>query len=949
MDRLKPFNFARAVAIAMASCALAQGTMASPLWQNDWNHASTPFVSSGFSFYGPTAPIAYSSDGDVLFAGVNPSPFNAQVTRLDSAGNLRWVTNLDDFGSQLYNHANALIANDDGSAFVALGDEQVSSIARVAPNGELVWMRRVPALWMARLPGGRLVARNCTNISVLDENSGDVLWEQRTTRNANCDFGGVLVDSTGNSYVTFSLAGVLHIVKYGVDGHLIYETTGGAATSGQAGAQVGIDAVNLYIRVGADLRAFRQSDGSPAWTIQPGNYDSAIATKDSPSELVLVGSDSIRRLSADTGAERWSQPLTNGHFARSVDTSILVNAGNSLIRLNATTGATVWSTPLPVVNGDGDPLYWQQFGGLTNNRILGLASTYDVNKAAPPFVQPIDYPSGSLLALDPVPFVEQGVQGNSKVDGTQVISVAHDPSPTGPKLRIRAVDAGTGGTQWETVDDITLGDQFFTPQFWQPADFTIKGDLVAVLSTLTRPGNLAPADSAFQIGLYDRATGSKQWSAVLSEPTQTGTYTVGPDIDADGNVYVAVNIDLACGSSTCSHTRMYKFSRQSGAILWNTDRAGNWLRTFELFGNDIVLAGPLDGSNKTLARLSGVDGSELWSTTLFSGDGSYFGFYRVDPQHVIFSSEQNNAKIDVNTGAAAWTTASAPYGCTFCSASGFVTLANGDALTALGVNSTPVVRRFHNDGSGIVEQWVLNPVSPILSQSAHSPLLTPSGNIEMMVRRSLLSTSISFQFITRFDLTTGTVLGQQLVTPMPLDAASPSRYWYPLSWPTDGSVLATSTSIEAPSPATTGLALIDTSVLASGDLSASLTVDTSAGSPGQDVGFHMTVNYTGDQPITSAHLFGYLPWQGGISSVVCTPAGASNCSVDTRFGSVNATFDILPGGSLTIDGQARVIDGAETNYIGVGTYGPTSLSEPDTINNFARSKVIQSLFKNGFD
>ena len=949
MDRLKPFKFARAMAIAMASCALAQGTMASPLWQNDWNHTSTPFVSSGFSFYGPTAPIAYSSDGDVLFAGVNPSPFNAQVTRLDSAGNLRWVANLDNYSSQDYYQANALIANDDGSAIVALGDGQYPLIARIAPNGGLAWARKMQAVWMAMLPGGRLATRNCNRTSVLDANTGDVLWERRSAPNSNCSLDGLLVDGLGNIYSAYYQADVLHVEKFAVDGSPSFQTTGGSTFGGQVGALVGIDDTNFYVRVGPDLRAFRQTDGSVAWTIQPGNYVSGITTKDSPSELVLVGDDSIRRLAADTGMERWSQPLTNGHFARSVDTSILVNAGNSLIRLNATTGAIVWSTPLPVVNGDGDPLYWQQFGGLANNRILGLATTYNVNKAAPPFVQPIDYPSGSLLALDPVPFVDQGVQGNSKVDGTQVISVAHDPSPTGPKLRIRAVDAGTGGTQWETVDDITLGDQFFTPQFWQPADFTIKDDLVAVLSTLTRPGNLAPADSAFQIGLYDRTTGSKQWSAVLYEPTQTGTYTVGPDIDADGNVYVVVNIDLACGSSTCSHTRMYKFSRQSGAILWNTDRAGNWLRTFELFGNDVVLAGPLDGSNKTLARLSGVDGSELWSTTLFSGDGSYFGFYRVDPQHVIFSSEQNNAKIDVSTGAAAWTVASAPYGCTFCSASGFITLPNGDALTALGVNSTPVVRRFHNDGSGIVEQWVLSPASPILSQSAHSPLLTPSGNIELMLRRSLLSTSISFQYIARFDPTTGTVLGQQLVTPMPLDAASASRYWYPLSWPTDGSVLATSTSIEAPSPATTGLALIDTSVLASGDLSASLTVDTSAASPGQDVGFHMTVNYTGDQPITSAHLFGYLPWQGGISSVVCTPVSASNCSVDTRFGSVNATFDILPGGSLTIDGQARVIDGAETNYIGVGTYGPTSLSEPDTINNFARSKVIQSLFKNGFD
>ncbi len=48
-------------------------------------------------------------------------------------------------------------------------------------------------------------------------------------------------------------------------------------------------------------------------------------------------------------------------------------------------------------------------------------------------------------------------------------------------------------------------------------------------------------------------------------------------------------------------------------------------------------------------------------------------------------------------------------------------------------------------------------------------------------------------------------------------------------------------------------------------------------------------------------------------------------------------------------GQARVVDGTESNYIGVGTFVPTSLGKPDTINNFARLKVFQSLFDNGFD
>ena len=45
----------------------------------------------------------------------------------------------------------------------------------------------------------------------------------------------------------------------------------------------------------------------------------------------------------------------------------------------------------------------------------------------------------------------------------------------------------------------------------------------------------------------------------------------------------------------------------------------------------------------------------------------------------------------------------------------------------------------------------------------------------------------------------------------------------------------------------------------------------------------------------------------------------------------------------------HALAGEETNYFGVGTYGPNSLSEPNTINNFARTTLIESLFRNGFD
>lgn len=950
MDSFSRNGFCSRLFTLFGTILLVPSAVAGPVWQNDWTYSSAPLLNSIFTAYSPTstAPVDFSNNGEILFSGVAQTPFNAQVTRLDNAGTLRWVANLDYYGWQDYYQASAVIANDDGSAFVALGEGDSPKVARLSPIGTLSWMREVPAKWMAKLPGNRLAVRDCKKIAVLDAVSGDVLWERSVVQSYYCNLGGLLVDATGNIYVSFSEADQLHAIKFSSSGNLLYETTGGPASAGQAGSMLAVDGSNFYIRAGVDLRAFRQADGALIWTIQPGSLVQAIVTKDATPELVLLGSDSLTRLAAETGMQRWSRAVPGVERVVGIADSILAWSGTTLDRLNANTGATVWSTTLPSVDGAGDPLSWISFGGLANNKITGVARAYGVYKTSPPFIQPLDYSSGNLLARSAVLSAAQGVYGFYQVSGSHLFSAAQIVNSTGPELRVRSLDATTGATQWETIDTIPLENQSFAPR--PNPELAVGSDVVAVVSTLTRYNSQGPDESAFQVALYDRSTGNKLWSVPIYELSQTGTNSIGPEIDADGNVYYEVNVRVPCGSSACDRTRLYKFSRLDGSVLWTDDQAGNWLRTYKLFGNDIVRAGSINGSGKTLVRLSGVDGSELWSSNLFAADGPYFDFEPIDGQYVIFSSSLNHSKIDVNTGLPVWTAANVPFNCTnICYTNDILTFPNGAQLSVGSDGPLPLVRHYHNDGSGIVDQWDLAPNSSILSSIGLRVLSTPSGDVKMTVRRFLRSTSISLSFIATFDPSTGTILDQQIMGVRPIDGGTESHYRGMIAWPADDFALANDESSAPPAPATTGAAFVDMTIAQHGDLSTSLSVDDSVATAGQAVGFHMTVNYSGDLPITAAHLLGYLPWQSGVSALTCSTINASNCVVDSRFGGLDVTFDVQPGGSVTVGGVVHALAGEETNYFGVGTYGPNSLSEPNTINNFARTTLIESLFRNGFD
>jgi len=147
-----------------------------------------------------------------------------------------------------------------------------------------------------------------------------------------------------------------------------------------------------------------------------------------------------------------------------------------------------------------------------------------------------------------------------------------------------------------------------------------------------------------------------------------------------------------------------------------------------------------------------------------------------------------------------------------------------------------------------------------------------------------------------------------------------------------------------------GSGLLDTTITAHGDFTLAITADTDPVQIGQSVGFQIVATYNGDQAISGAKLnVGTHVRQGGLSNLGCSTQSASNCVLDDRSGNVHASFDIQPGGSIEINGQMRIVENRADDYFGGVVAGPTSLSEPDTLNNFSRVKIVRSLFTDGFD
>lgn len=950
--------FGRALAVVSVMVVLvAPQVRAGEIWRNEWLVQAPPTLITYApepSPRKPTAAFAFGTSGDVLFNASNP-PYSNQgeiFVRVSNSGALRWSSRAD-FG------AYAALVQDGGDAFLALGvpdnGDLADRVVHVDANGAIAWSRGLPTGWLAKAGGGRLASLGCNSLSLLDATNGNVIWERvfAANRNDNCH-GNVIADDQGNLYVEIGIGnydlGVIsnfRTFKFAADGTELWsvaEVDGGGSLIG-AGSGV------LYLRTSAGVRALRMTDGGPIWSASLDATANVLLGSGDPVEPVVVAPNFVQRLAAATGAPRWkaSLPGLTG-VAGVIGDSVVVASQTSFTRLDSASGAVAWTHT--AANNQ-----WRGFGAFDGAAFIGVATT---SYGGISVLERIDASSGAMTEIA-MPSIAQGVDAVSVTDESGEIASAGIALQAGQTvLRLRKVDAA-GATVWESTDTI---DTSISSAWWQlPPSPSMGSDAVAVGATVSRGSCSDIYGQGYAVvSAHDRATGQLKWSVPLDiDHVQHCAWVSTPSFDANGDVIVATSAIGACMDfgDTCERQRLYKLAASTGAVLWQVDNIGYQTFTYQIFpqafslvGSDVLLHGPFISSQDTIRRLSGANGEVLWTSDLFHENNFIAdAVYASDPNHVVvFSGTAATidwAALDITTGAVSWTStaprpACALQSCAF-SAPDLIPF-NGDLLAGASLDFAPVLKRYHNDGSGAVDSWVLGPVNPLISGGITSLWKDANDVVQTYLYQGFKRSQGSLRFLSTFDFTSGALLGKQAIYAYNPDSLAWS-FSGPLRAPTTGRLLVSTAGPTPSMPTTTGAALLDTSVVAHGNLAVTLSVDQVSVQAGGRLGFHLTATYAGDALLTGAHVFALMPWQGGVTAT----CSGTNCVLDTRTGHVDATFDIAPGGSVDITGQVRVLDQSIYPALSVRTWGPLSLSEQNVLDNFAQVAVKQSLFANGFD
>ncbi|MEO5625452.1 MAG: PQQ-binding-like beta-propeller repeat protein, partial [Dokdonella sp.] len=901
-QRLLASAFATAAAV-LSSASIAPSAHADTIWHSDWMGSTPTHVDEDSSSPSPSTVLAFGASADLLIGGAMQTPY-VQFTRLSADGALRWTTNLGT-GTSGNTNAKAMLATADGGAYVALAwnwNDAADLLVRVDSSGARLWSRRVPSGWLLQSGTDRIVSMSCRWLTVMDAASGNVIWQRRIDANYDeCVSGGVVADAQGNLYASFDkridlATSGFHTIKFDTNGTKIWDIP---VANASGATVVGMGNTLVYELTSTQLRGVRVGDGSVAWSVAMSGSSGAkvLVTEDSAREPVIIESSAVRRIAADTGTARWTQTLDNyPRVAALVNGTIMTMAADGFTRLDAASGAIAWESAVPLQDAAGNSLNWIGMGAAHNGHFLAVALPFAGPKGnRPPFLQSIDFASGVLSGVVPVPAVARGMSDASIVDDSgNVVSFGVDWLATAVELRMRRLNAATGAVAGESVD--TIGEDLgagigFLPS---PPQVAAVGGNAAVAMALNA-GN----DGGSRIALYDRANGQRLWRTFLHTLDQGRTDVSTPVADASGNVYVAASAEFLCGSSyACRRNSLYKLAAADGAELWHVNDDGDQLYSpvpgFTLVGSDVLLGGPFAFSTNTLRRLSGSNGSILWSSNEFSGSDVNISVHKIDDGHVVVfgltSTSMSWAKLDTGTGATLWTHSIARAAChAGCMDTGELLLPGGDVLFSGERDYRAVLRRFHDDGSGVVDEWALAPADPARASWTLQPQADSSGLVRLILRQGLRnSPARSVHFITRFDPATGSLSGQQALVAFNEDPYNQTTYPAVLRETAPNRLLVDTFSVQAPLPPTASVALLDTSVTVHGDLSVETSIDRSHVMQGSTVHFHVKVSYTGDQPLLGARLHGSLPWPSGITAATCTTQAASNCAVTTLSGNLDA-------------------------------------------------------------
>jgi outer membrane protein assembly factor BamB len=944
---------------ATASCAHAQNQG----WTSPWTLSAPPSLSIA-----STAPsLAGAANGDVVLAAASPTLSDYQVIRFSATGTFRWAINLGGNDGALDGDIDSIFAAADGSAFVAFGGPFAGYLAKISANGSLLWSRRIPEATLLASSTGPVIVAGCdwvdsapTIVSALDRDDGSVLWQRfyPNSTGSNCQLGDIAGDESGDVYLTLAS----RLEKLDSAGHTLWSATLSGANRAWP---IGGDASRAFVRTDQDVRALSSADGAPIW-LRPIIAAGAGALRGDDGTIEpVVESGAISRLAADTGLPRWS-----------AGTGPLRVIGNAIIlggaaRLDPANGSTLWEAMLPTADADGNGVWSYAFDGSDAGSLVAAGRTHAFGAPAA-VVESIDADTGVASAI-PLPSSDRGI-GNpftaggqfSVVDGQNVFSTAVAQGLLGPEIHLRRQHGHDGLVVWEASEPAVL----FAQSTWGYVPSTPSLVVTATAIVVTCAENYNSGTGSYSgitwVAAFNPGSGALLWSTQFADPYQQTTAVTAPQIAADGNVFLATGTSFAVPQPNepfpqqFGQISVYKVSIVDGQQLWRRDAvrayAGGYYAdtpVMSVIGDDVVAAGAFETEplESRLVRMAGSNGATIWASDIFSPN-EVQAIYPFDDSSLI-ALGGDWAKVDTTDGITLWDTSwngnsDCPYPQCYLNAG--PALPGGDILEFGSALGTPWLVRLHGDGSGLADDW--QPETPVagVRSSLEYAGVDSLAQVWTRLSRRLQDPPLGISFIARFDVDTGHFAGQQAIGNLDGDPFAVTNSSNPIGAPENQRLFVNAFMVDQPAPATIADALIDTTVVAAGDLTAMIDVDRTVAMPGQDLLFHLEIGYSGDAPLTGARLTARLPWADVPIDVVCQIQAAGNCVASPRGGGLDVGFDIDPGGSIDVAARIKVLEStSSTPAFGLAVSGPPGLVETQTQNNLARRAISQSIFLAGFE
>lgn len=936
--------------LALLGLVPLSAVTAGAAWEQDWNDTGPAFdLDRNYDL-----KTVGAADGSALVGFSTGGEY--RLSRFRADGGLAWHTAMPLGEWRPY----SLSHEPDGSALVLFTGTSYASVVRFDAAGTLQWSTALQGTHFAvgadTVASLQVLSNGDTVVTAVDRHSGQWRWQRRVDGVAGdlVFTSRLAVDDAGNFYFGGSDANGSLLIKLDPQGDLLWRRVP------EAGGFSAIAVRNGQVFLGTrnGLRVVRAADGQPQWHTDlcgVGDEPSVVAAVNT---IQFVGDDplcisygEIRRLDRGSGAERWRRSVErnvigvfDGDVLLATEPVSYPAADGVLQYLDGATGASRWQVSLPfALRG----MIWALSDGLVG--VVGPGIVPETRA-----LHRFRRGDGSVFDVRSLPNVPRGVRDTGTIrDGADLFVLGEAPWKERP-TRARRLFAGSGALIWENAAAERRIDPgvALSPHRLALADRTESGEA--------------------RVRSIDRTSGQQRWEKVIAGVGHLTPSNKPPRVMGLADDDVLVSYGYGPYDSTSISRRVQELQRlddAAGGVVWNKtiaewsdpSTATYWTEPALLAVGEDALLWPgfgVVGPYFDVQRRANRDGSVQFATSAgmlaqivrlsVAGD-AVFAVSQVDP------SVLRLAKHNASTGQRQWQFdyPFLPWRST--QMFDVVPLADGDVLLLLqlyqpapdGPQSTRLLR-VKGDGSGL--RYAYRTTGPsALRDNIDSIVLAPGG--EALLRRRLFDGRRGLDFLQRFDLEQGRVIGSQALAPRGVDPFLQYTAWGPRLERYGEGLLASGIAVQAPLPLTRRDALLDIGVARRGDLALELSPIPAGLAVDDAMPFSAVVSYTGDAAVTDATLILELPWQGSESGLQCGGSGVTRCEFTQRHGQITARFDAVPGARLSLSGQVRVLhapmlDAAVLRGI---VFAPMDLLESDFVNNFQRIAKTGLIFTDGFD